>query len=335
MITLQSRYQGAMLGLLAGDALGAPLETKDRAYIRGVFKERGGLTAYDYIDPFEGKRSIKAGQPTDDSELAAALALSLVSVGDFDPPDVYRCLRDFIWGNVGKRRSYLTSGEAYGSGGTLRAALRAPTYADSIPLFREGLIPVVPSNGSLMRCAPVPLRYFRNMERVVEIARRQSAVTHVHSQAQAACMAYASFVANLLMYESAAVAWSDTCVMMRELVDEERKKKDRVFLGDFTLVANLPESMPTDAEIWPHTGSALLSLRIAVSAVLSSSNFRDGLTKAIEVGGDVDTYGAIAGGALGALYGIEGIPQEWLEVLQGKELMLSLADSLYEQASAK
>ncbi len=335
MITLQSRYQGAMLGLLAGDALGAPLETKRREYIRDVFEKNGGLTAYDYTDPFEGKRSIKAGQPTDDSELTAALAMSLVSVGDFDPPDVYRCLRDFIWGNAGKRRSYLTNGEAYGSGGTLRAALHAPTYADSITLFREGLIPVIPSNGSLMRCLPVPLWYFPDITRAVEIARRQSVVTHVHSQAQAACMAYASFVANLLMEQSAAAAWSDTCVLMSKLHHEESKKKVRVFEEDFRIIANLPRSMPTEPEIWPHTGSALLSLRIAVSAVLSSSNFRDGLTKAIEVGGDVDTYGAIAGGALGALYGIEGIPSEWREVLQGKELMLSLADSLFTQSSAE
>ncbi len=335
MITLQNRYRGALVGVLAGDALGAPYETSKSADILTDFKKRGGLTAYDYTEPFKRVRFITAGHPTDDSELTAALAMSLVSTGDFDPSDVYLHLRDFIFGNGGERRSYLTSGRAFGSGSTLRAALRAATYEASIPLFREGCIPVIPSNGSLMRCAPVPLRYFPDRKQVIEMARRQSAVTHVHSEAQAACIAYSLFVAELLEGHSPQVAWANARVLLQELADEERKKKDRVFLGDFTIIANLPKSMPTEADIWPHTGSALLSLRIAVSAVLSSSNFRDGLTKAIEVGGDVDTYGAIAGGALGALYGIEGIPSEWLEVLQGKKLMLSLADELFKQSSAR
>jgi ADP-ribosylglycohydrolase len=101
---------------------------------------------------------MSAGHPTDDSELTAALALSLVECQGFNPGDVFYKLRDFIFGNEGnppKRHSYLTKGEAYGSGGTLRSALKAATYQGSLEEFLAGNVRILPTNGALMRCAPI------------------------------------------------------------------------------------------------------------------------------------------------------------------------------------
>ncbi len=89
---------------------------------------RGGLTPhefkpFDYLDPWKKKRIMSAGQPTDDSELAAALAESLIAFPGFYPEDAFGRLRSFIH----DRKSVLTE-IAYGSGGTLRAALTPPTY---------------------------------------------------------------------------------------------------------------------------------------------------------------------------------------------------------------
>ena len=63
---LLHRYYGALVGVLAGDALGAPYEHQKAATIREDFTRRGGLIPFDYLDPWEKVRQVKMGQPTDD-----------------------------------------------------------------------------------------------------------------------------------------------------------------------------------------------------------------------------------------------------------------------------
>ena len=88
-------------------------------------------------------------------------------------------------------------------------------------------------------------------------------------------------------------------------------------------------SQPDDSVIWPNTGSAAVSLRVALWASLTATDFRDGITKATLVGGDTDTYAAIAGGILGARFCESGIPVEWRNALQGGEIMTTIAEKLY------
>ncbi len=329
MVLTENSARGVLVGALTGDVLGAPYETRHRVAIEANMAFRGGLVAFDYLEPFKWKRYVTAGQPTDDSELTAGGAESLASTPEFDPVDMYHRKRGFIHGHNGEpRRSLLTNGKAYGSGGTLRASLRAPTYADSFIVFREGRVPVIPSNGSLMCCSSVPVRYYGDLDKIVDIARRHSCITHVHPSAQAACMAYSVMLNHLLAGLSPVDAWFATRWKMGDLLEFEKKTPDGPLRPGFEAVLSIEPSEPREEEIWPNTGSVILSLRIALWAVLTSGNFRDGLTKAIMVGGDTDTYGAIAGGLLGARYGLGGIPQEWQSVLIGRERMLELADEL-------
>lgn len=72
------RAQGCLLGQLAGDALGGLVEFQrpeeiQRAYPHGVRELADG-----------GTWGTLAGQPTDDSEMALALARLLVDQGRFD-----------------------------------------------------------------------------------------------------------------------------------------------------------------------------------------------------------------------------------------------------------
>jgi len=85
-----------------------------------------------------------------------------------------------------------------------------------------------------------------------------------------------------------------------------------------------------ETEMKGKEGYVVLSLRVAAWASVSATDFRDGIIKAVSVGGDTDTYAAIAGGILGARFGTQGIPAEWQAVLQGREIMEDLASKLYE-----
>lgn len=327
---MRGRYRATLLAVLAGDASGAPYETQRSGTICIDIAKRGGLQLYDYIEPFKHIRPIPAGHPTDDAELTAALARSLVRSRGFDPGDVYRELRGFIFGNDGEsRKSVLTSGQAYGSGGTLRSALRAATYQESLVEFREGRVRVIPSNGALMRSSGVAL-VSRREEDVIRIAQKQSCVTHVHPDSQVACIAYSLMLRLLLDGDSPSQAWERTRIRLGELLYAENTSKDKVLRQAYNTVLRLDMTIPpSEEEIWPHSGEVMLSLRIAVWATLSSTSIVDGLEKCILLGGDTDTYAAIAGGLLGAHYGVNNLPEKWRNTLIGREIMIDLADQLH------
>ncbi|MBM3261594.1 hypothetical protein FJY93_04210 [Candidatus Kaiserbacteria bacterium] len=321
MISTLDRSRGAMLGVLAGDALGASYEKKRGEEVRADFDRRGGLVVFDYIDPHKGKRQMRAGQPTDDSELSAALAQSIVACRGLNERDAYDRLRRFIHG----RESILTDGEVYGSGGTLREALRPETYEGSCALFDQGAIPVIPSNGSLMRGIAVPIAYRYDVYASINVARRQSCITHVHDTAQAACMMYTVLVSYILDGYTPQMAWEEVQWIFCN-------DKDYDGHSGVQEILSLPISEPTDDDIWPNSGGAAISFRAALWASLTATDFRDGLTKVIGLGGDTDTYGAIAGGILGAYFGDDGIPQEWCDALIGRDIMVNLADELHALA---
>ena len=148
--------------------------------------------------------------------------------------------------------------------------------------------------------------------------RRLSEVTHVHPLATACCTVYIGVLAGLL-----------------EVRTPRESKSKAIRLIGFNELADMFVEMqmpPFDPGKWPGRGAAVLTLHIGLWAIEVANDFREGLTKVAEIGGDTDTYGAVAGGLLGAKFGLEGIPKEWREVLLGYEKMISLADQLYDSA---
>lgn len=326
MNTLLDRYIAVLTGVLAGDVLGAPYETWSAAKIRDDFVARGGLVPFDYDDPWKKAGRVGKGQPTDDSELTAALAESLIVCFGFEEKDLFERLRSFIHG----RKSILTSGEAFGSGGTLRSALEPATYAESLEKFRLGKVPVVPSNGSLMRAAPIALRYHGDFDALDEVARRAGIVTHVHPLA-VECTAFYTVVLDRLL-----AGYS-----IGQAVDAARRSL-KPYLTEESLIKYLRDELfaKPDEPDKHNRGGALITLQVALWAAAYARTFREGIICAIGIGGDTDTYGAVAGGLLGAMYGERGdehIPSEWREVMSGKgyEVMKHLAHRLYEIRSAE
>lgn len=63
------------------------------------------------------------------------------------------------------------------------------------------------------------------------------------------------------------------------------------------------------------------TLEAALCALATSEGYRDAVLKAVNLGDDTDTAGAVTGGLAGIIYGMEGIPKEWLETLRGKEII--------------
>ncbi|HEY4486934.1 MAG TPA: ADP-ribosylglycohydrolase family protein [Candidatus Paceibacterota bacterium] len=310
--TKQDRYRGVLVGVLAGDALGAPYETWDAKKVEEDFTRRGGLTTFEYPDPWEQDGTFPKGRPTDDSDHTAALAQSLVAQNGLNEEDLFYRLRTVVFDH----KSPLWEGKAVGAGKTTRNALRPLTWEESSALSTDGAFP---SNGSLMRSAPLALFLGAHISEQSEIIRRASSVTHRHPIAGDCCVAYVTILGALLEG--------------KELTEGIEKAKTLVHEKEVLGILRNFETQPRDPEVWPGRGAAVLTLHVALWAFVNARDFREGIAKTVAFGGDTDTYGAVAGGLLGAYFGIEGIPSEWREVLLGREIMESLADSLYEISS--
>ena len=162
---LHDRAIGSVLGLAVGDALGATLEFSLRDQYPLLTEIVGG-------GPFE----LKAGQWTDDTSMALALAESLLSCRGLEETDLMNRFLD--WHQTG---AYSCNGKCFDIGNTTR---------DALMRFKETGDPVAGNtstqsagNGSLMRLSPVVVRYFHDRPAMADAARRQSMVTHGATEA--------------------------------------------------------------------------------------------------------------------------------------------------------
>ena len=65
---------------------------------------------------------------------------------------------------------------------------------------------------------------------------------------------------------------------------------------------------------------------------MTTDSFEEALTEVVNLGGDTDTAGAILGALAGAHYGVDAIPERWLEGLQNREGIEAWAIALAQRS---
>lgn len=292
-----SRYHGCLLGLAVGDAVGTTLEFKEHRTFEPIDDMVGG-----------GPFNLKPGQWTDDTSMALCLATSLVERNGFDANDQME--RYCRWW----REGYLSStGRCFDIGNTISDALQrfevtGNPYTGSTDPFSAG-------NGSIMRLAPVPMYYARNMDAAEHHAAESSRTTHGATECVDACRLLARILVRALRGESK----SDVL-----LADADRSH----FVDTIATIAQGDYRGKQMDDIYG-TGYVVRSLEAALWAFDSTANFRDAILAAANLGDDADTVAAICGQVAGAFYGEQGIPTTWLGHLAMREDIASLADDLY------
>ncbi|ETN46929.1 uncharacterized protein HMPREF1541_01118 [Cyphellophora europaea CBS 101466] len=191
-------------------------------------------------------------------------------------------------------------------------------------------------NGALMRTLPVALLYLGNAQDADEstatsIAIESCAVTHPHRRCMSCCALYVKLIGQTLDGYAKrqlcgyvhAVLVSQREVMKNSPygVDEPLHERFEVYktLGDW-------EAKPV-AEI-SSSGYVLDSLEAALWAFFTTSSFREGAIKVVNLGDDADTVGAIYGGLAGAYYGFEEIPKDWLDKMKSTDLLETAVDTI-------
>ena len=310
MTTMQSRYEGCLLGLAAGDALGTTLEFKVPGNFVPLTDMVGG-----------GPFGLKKGQWTDDTSMALCLAESLVTCRAFNARD--QMDRYIRWWKEGHLSS---TGRCFDIGNTVYQALRE--YLDTREPFAGSTHPHTAGNGSLMRLAPIPLFFAANPEEAIRMSAESSRTTHGATTCLDACRYFGGLLVGAIQGVSKEELLSPRyapveCLWERAPLCPEI---DNIVGGSF---------QQKDPPAIVGSGYVVEALEAALWAFSRSSSFQEGALLAVNLGDDADTTGAIFGQLAGAYYGVAGIPQAWRECLTDADLIQCWAGELATLAHAR
>lgn len=297
---MKDRCRGALIGLAVGDALGAAVEFQSPGDFVPLTGYRGG-----------GPHRLKPGEWTDDTSMALALADSLVVVG-WDINDQAR--RYVEWWQSGQ---YSVNNRCFDIGITTARALsrfRQIGSAVSSGSTEES----ASGNGSIMRLAPVPIRY-RNLfptdiESLARFAEESSLPTHASEQCLSACRYLALVLCGLIHKEERdQVLSSDWGPLLKlQSIKPLHPLIETVAKGSFR------QKQPPEIR---GSGWVVASLEAALWAFHDAGNFEEAVLKAVNLGEDADTTGAVCGQLAGAFWGEAGIPQPLRSGLARQDLI--------------
>ncbi len=274
--TVLSRAQGCLLGQLCGDALGSLVEFQTPAQIR----KRYPAGVRDLEDG--GTWNTLAGQPTDDSELALALARTLAKERTYNGSSVHHAYK-----------AWLASGPFDCGMATRRGINGNPD-------------PNTQANGALMRISPLGI-FGANYEpsTVEKWARLDATITHPHRVCGDCNALFAGLLSIVVKNGASPSEAYEHLFTSAERLDVCREVRQTI--------ASSAKASPAD--YLSKQGWVLVAFGNAIYELLHASSAEEAIVATIKRGGDTDTNAAICGALAGAVYGIESLPARWVQAV--------------------
>ncbi|MGC5745035.1 ADP-ribosylglycohydrolase family protein [Chryseobacterium sp. NFX27] len=310
---MKNRVKAGIFGVCIGDALGVPVEFKKREDLK-----RFPVTGYlEYMSWNQPK-----GTWSDDSSLTLCLAEELTKGYNLE-----KIGQSFVkWNKYGH---WTAHGRLFDIGGTTRHSIARLIKGESAK-FSGNIFEEDNGNGSLMRILPLAfyLKDEENIEKLYQTVKEVSAITHGHFRSVFACFIYVIFAIELIKgkkrkeayirMQKAALEYSEIqCFNPKEI-----ELYYRVLKND---ISAYPE------EEIKSGGYVLHSLEASLWCFLNSETYAEAVLKAVNLGEDTDTTGAITGGIAGIYYGFENIPEEWIAELVRKNDIEVLCEKLQKK----
>ena len=305
MLTSAKTLSGLM-GLCVGDALGVPVEFTSRA--ERVKSPVTTMLGY-------GTWNQPPGTWSDDSSLSFCLAECLCRGYSLD------AIANSFW-RWYKEAYWTPRGDVFDIGQTTHTAIMRLKQG-VVPHQAGGKVENNNGNGSLMRILPMAYCH-RNLTLGELLARVHdvSAITHAHARSQMACGIYISIAVALLEGADLQTAYLQalqdiqTIYTVREFL-LEKPHFGRILSGE---IAEVP------VEEINSGGYVIDTLESSLWCLLNSSSYSEAVLKAINLGGDTDTTAAVTGGLAGIYYGVENIPQKWMNQIARRQDIIYLAE---------
>lgn len=294
-----NQIKAAIYGAAIGDALGVPVEFKQRETLdKSPVKSMSGF----------GSHNQPPGTWSDDTSMILA-TMDGICKGN-TPESLMECYDNWIF-----KAKYTARNEVFDFGNTTIMALRAYSKNKSKPDIHGLTGSESNGNGSLMRVLPYGLLGAAsgiNLVDVVKMAGENSKLTHAHVISRACCGWYAAYVADLMVNKDLYIAWGRATDAVIEVYTE---------LPD--LVPVLFQRSKDRTEI-SSTGYVVHSLEAAMWCIFNNDSYEETVLSAVNLGDDTDTIASIAGGIAGVYYNT--FPKEWVDTLLAKDKIDSITD---------
>jgi ADP-ribosylglycohydrolase len=321
--------RGCLLGGAIGDALGAGVEFDSLGAIRGAHGEQG-VTDYQLA---YGRR----GAITDDTQMTLFTVEGLIRAhvrrdrGTWHPPtDVHRAHLRWAatqedWGPDERepdagwlaREEWLYSRRAPGN------ACLSGLADDHMGTLAQPRNPNSKGCGAVMRSAPFGLLVGWEPQLVFQLALECGAQTHGHPTGHLAAGAFAVIVHAIANGDPLDAAVQKALARLATMPGhEETTEALRRALGAVRQGLPTPERVESLGEGW----IAEEALSIGLYCALVAEDMRHGLLLAVNHSGDSDSTGSICGNLLGVLHGETALPPAWVVELEGRGVILQLAD---------
>lgn len=313
--------KSSIMGLVVGDALGVPVEFQSRISLseNPVTDMRGDGT---YNQP--------AGTWSDDSSMVLATMESLIHGLSYS-----NIMDKFMaWLLYG---GYTPYGKVFDVGESTRRSIM--NYGKRTPPLECGGRRVEDNgNGSLMRILPVVLYLLGNKAdfsemdvRAFQVVHEASCLTHAHARSQVACGIYAKLISEIYYYgriKSKIELLSDAITSLRDTYEKEEFANIRSEFHTYHRLHDAEEFASLPVTAVKSSGYVVDTLEASIWCFLNTESYKECVLKAVNLGEDTDTSGAVAGGLAGALYGYKNIPEEWIKVIAKKEWIEEICNQL-------
>ncbi len=303
-----SKIHDSLLGLAVGDAIGVPIETYKREELKlKPITEMKGFMAHD----------IPKGYWSDDTSMTIATIESIISKKCFDYNDI---MNNFtLWLYKGK---FTPNGTTFGIGNTCKKSIDN-YYINKKDVFECGIDNINNNgNGSIMRMLPAALYcYYKksNDNEILDIVKKLSSLTHKHEISIIGCYIYTKYLIYLLKGYNKIESYN----MIQKLnysmfTTEYLEKYDRI-LNDQIYDFNEDDI----SSLW----YVVDTLESSLYCLINTNSYKDAIIKAINLGGDTDTVGAVTGAMAGILYGKKNIPISWINDIYNIKYLIKICDN--------
>ena len=313
-MSIQNNIKSVLFGVAVGDALGVPVEFNTREEIKeNPITDMIGFGTY----------SLPAGTFSDDSSLTFCLAEALTNEFDLN-----RIGRNFV--NWYHNDYWTATGTVFDIG--IGTSIAIDRIAEGVhPEIAGGNDETSNGNGSLMRISPLVFHLMdKPIDERYEITKQVSSITHGHIRSVIACFYYLEFARQLIEKKNKFEIYKNLQTLISTHLTSLSIDPIEVALFDRLLKQNINQL--TEENI-VSGGYVIHTLEASIWCLLTSETYKDAVLKAVNLGADTDTTGAVTGGLAGLFFGFDNIPSNWIDGLARKSDIENLALRLTEKYS--
>jgi ADP-ribosyl-[dinitrogen reductase] hydrolase len=296
---MQNLLQTIIFGVAVGDALGVPVEFESRASLKA--NPVTSMRSYGTYDQPSGTWS-------DDTSMTICLAESII-----EGFSLQNLADKFVaW----KYDNYWTPhGDVFDIGIATSSAITRLKKGEQ-PEYAGGFEEKDNGNGSLMRILPLLLlTKDLDIEERYNLVKKVSSLTHGHIRSVMACFYYLEFAKQIIEGKNPNEAYTNLQETVSSFFTNKEINSDEVSLFDRLLKENISSLEENDIE---SSGYVMHTLEASIWCLLTSSSYEESVLKAVNLGEDTDTTGAVAGGLAAITFGMDSIPKEWLNHVSRK-----------------